>query len=390
MKKPYRKVIILIVAVCFSAAGFFGEPASAQLKTAAKITPTPVKKKSTTTAKATPKPQPSVVAPKTAKTPVKTKSSTSQKDKSKQTSKSVSDPKPTPTVTEQVIVMATASRIHQQPKTNSAQLSLVKIGKTLPVTEKTPAWYRVEYADGKSGWISKTIVKNYETANRDEIYSEIADKYSRNNKLDFPAAAEVSEFLRTAQALVKKDGLKADLGFKRLQILAQAMRAVPFGKDDQQPYKNFLKAHEKEVVNSEPSGQWLVRSDLFWELHAKFTELPIAEEIAWAAAQNSIPGECEGYVNCYLYLLRATDGEYLNFYPNGKYSKKALTNITNLLEPMVADLNEKSVYTPPSDISDRAEFNRFLTELRTIISKMPDVDKAKTLQQINQLGEGYK
>jgi hypothetical protein len=89
-------------------------------------------------------------------------------------------------------------------------------------------------------------------------------------------------------------------------------------------------------------------------------------------------------------MLRATDGEYLNFYPNGKYSKKALANITNLLEPIIADLGGKSVYAPPTDISDRAEFNRFLTELRTIISKMPDVDKTKTLQQINQLGEGYK
>jgi hypothetical protein len=168
------------------------------------------------------------------------------------------------------------------------------------------------------------------------------------------------------------------------------MKAVPFGKSEQSPYKTFLRAHDKEVVYSEPSGEWYVRSDLFWELHNKFTELPIAEEIAWEAAKNPIPGECEGYINCYLYLLRATDGEYLNFYPSGKYSKKALSNITNLLEPMIADLNAKTVYTPPSDISDRAEFNRFLTELRTIISKMPDVDKAKTLRQINQLGEGYK
>ena len=286
--------------------------------------------------------------------------------------------------------MATASRIREQPKTNSAQLSLVKIGKTLPVAEKNVAWYRVEYADGKRGWISKTTVKSYETESRDEIYREIADKYSANETLDFATASEVSEFLRTAQALVKKDALKADLGFKRLQILAAAMRAVPFGKDEQPPYKNFLRAHEKEVVYSEPSGQWLVRSELFWELHAKFTRLPIAEEIAWAAAQNPIPGECEGYVNCYLYALRATDGEYLNFYPNGKYSKKALTNITNLFEPMVTDLTEKSVYTPPSDISDRAEFNRFLTELRTIISKMPSIEKNKALQQISFLGDGYK
>jgi hypothetical protein len=288
------------------------------------------------------------------------------------------------------VIVTAAARIHEQPKANAAQLGSVKIGKTLPVSEKNAAWYRVEYETGKSGWISKTTVKDYEDDKRDEIYREIADRYYKSKSLDFATATEVVDFLRTAHVLVRKDTLKADLAFKRLQMLAAAMKAVPLGKSEQSPYKPFLRAHEKEVIYSEPSGEWYVRSDLFWELHNKFTELPIAEEIAWEAAKNPIPGECEGYINCYLYLLRATDGEYLNFYPSGKYSKKALSNITNLLEPMVADLKSKTVYTPPSDISDRAEFNRFLTELRTIISKMPDVDKTKTLQQINQLGEGYK
>ena len=269
-------------------------------------------------------------------------------------------------------------------------MTSVKLGKLLPVAEKNAAWYRVEYAAGKSGWISKTLVKDYEAERRDDIYREIADKYFKNQTPDFATAAEVCEFLATAHLLVRKDSLKADLNFRRLRLLSAALKAIPFGKGDNAPYKAFLKTNEKDVIYSDPSGEWYVRSDVYWELHNRFTALPVAEDIAWEAAQNPMPGECEGYVNCYLYHLRATDGEYLNFYPNGKYSKKALTNITNLLEPMIADLREKSVYTPPTDISDRAEFNRFLTELRTIISKMPDVDKAKTLQQINQLGEGYK
>ena len=80
----------------------------------------------------------------------------------------------------------------------------------------------------------------------------------------------------------------------------------------------------------------------------------------------------------------------MNFYPNGKYSKKALADITDTLELSVADMNDKQLYTPLADISERAEFNRFLTELRTIISKVADIDKAKPLRLINQLGEGYK
>jgi hypothetical protein len=80
----------------------------------------------------------------------------------------------------------------------------------------------------------------------------------------------------------------------------------------------------------------------------------------------------------------------LNFYPAGKFSRKSLTDLGGFLEPMVADSREKSVYTGPADISDRADFNKLLTELRTIISKVPYSEKAKPLGQIKQLGEAYR
>ena len=53
---------------------------------------------------------------------------------------------------------------------------------------------------------------------------------------------------------------------------------------------------------------------------------------------------------------------------------------------------EKKIYTGPSDVSDRAEFNRLLAELRTIVSKLPfsESEKQKTIQQINQIAEGYR
>lgn len=369
MRKLYRTLIVVIVAGCFFA-GFIDENTGAQTRSVAKTTPTPK-----TSVKATSKTNAKISPAKSDKSSIKTA------DNSKPAQKRTA---------EQIIVVATASRIRRQPKTNSAQLSQVTLGKLLPVFEKNAAWYRVEYAEGKSGWISKTIAKDYETDRRDDIYHEIADRYSKNKTLDFATAAEVFEFLRMAQVLVKTDSLKADLSFRRLRVLNAALKAVPSGKSEQFPYKNFLKANEKDLVYSDPSGKWYVRSNLYWDLHNKYVALPIAEEIAWEAARNPIPGECEGYVNCQLHALRAMESEYLKFYPNGKYSRQALEIVTAGLGMMVAEMNDKDTFTPLADISERAEFNRFLTELRTIISKVADVAKAKTLQQINQLGEGYK
>lgn len=386
MRNNYRNAIILTVAVCFAAFSLIGDAASAQTKSA-KPTPTPKAKKSpAAAAKATSKPK--------AKASPTPKSKTATKPTPKVVKTSATPKPPVKSVTtdsaQQIIVSATASRIRREPSASAAQITTVRLGKTMNVAEKNQAWYRVEYEPGKSGWISKTLVRDYGASSRDDVYREIADKYAKNKSLDFTAATEVADFLKTAQVIVRKDELKADFAFRRLRVMSAALDAIPFGKGEQSPYRNYLRAHEKEVVYSEPSGKWYIRSDMFWELHGKYTQLPVAEEIAWTAAQNPLPGECEGYINCRLYALRAMEGEYLNFYPTGKYTKKALATITNDFEMMIAEANNKQAFTPLADISERAEFNRFLTELRAIISKVADIDKAKPLQQIGQLAEEYK
>ncbi|MCB1025596.1 MAG: hypothetical protein KDB79_14460 [Acidobacteria bacterium] len=57
---------------------------------------------------------------------------------------------------------------------------------------------------------------------------------------------------------------------------------------------------------------------------------------------------------------------------------------------MADDSAGKNVYTTASDISDRADFNRLLTELRAIVSKTSSVEKARVLSQIEKIAEGYR
>ena len=359
MRKSYRNLILLALAIYFSTFNLIVESANAQTRSSTKAAKT-----AKTDSKSTPKP-----------TPKKTAADAPQPDSEK---------------FGQIIVTATNVIVHQEESVKSARLSAVKLGQVLPVVKKGSAFYQVEYEKGKNGWISTTYTRDFAADKREAVYREIAAKYLKSKTVDYANASEITDFLRTAAALVKTDEARADLSFKRLQFIAAALKAIPSGKGEQFPYKNFIKANEKDCVYSEPSAEWYVRADSFWELHEKFIKTPQSEEIAWTAANTPIPGECEGYINCYLFNIRATDGEYLNFYPNGKYAQKALINIANYLEPLVADIKEKKVYTPPSDISDRAEFNRFLTEIRAIISKVPNIEKNKILKQINDLGEGYK
>lgn len=382
MKNLRLNILILTIAAAFSAFGLIGEKTEAQTKSSAKPTSTPKK----TTAKSSVK-----AAPKVTPKPLKLLS------KPKATPNKPVQPKPTPKTaakeTPQIIVSVTSARVRKEADTNAETLQLAKLGTTFPVIEQNAKWSKVQISkgeNGQSGWISKTVSLPFANAKRSELYQTLADKYLKQSALDFTTAAQVFDFLDSAVKEIKTEKTLAELSHKRLLALQAALKKVAIDKQTQNPYKDFLKAHEKEIAYSEPSAEWLVRSDVLWDLHAKYKALPIGEEIAWTAAKNPIPGECEGYINCYLYLLRATDGEYLNFYPNGKYSRQSLQNVTNLLEPIAADVTEKTVYSSATDTSDRADFNRYLTELRAIITKTPHIEKSKTLAQIRQIAEGHR
>jgi hypothetical protein len=370
-------LLVLIGLSAFALFGIFGVPGGAQTMRSTKATPTPKK-----TVKATPK----GMAPK--KSPASTRP-TPKPTTAKATPKPTPRTTPKPAESPQVIVSVTSARLRSEPSTSSETVQYLKIGAVYPVLDQNTGWYRIRAGSEKTGWISNTVSQPFTTAKRGEIYAGIAAKYSKQ-ALDFTTASQLYDFLTTAEKQITNRRQQGEIGFKRLLALQAALKKVPYDKQDQEPYKTFLKGKDKEVIYSDPSAEYYVISELFWDLHDKNKGTPIGEDIAWTASQNSLPGECEGYINCYLHNLRVTYGEYLNFYPAGKNSKKALTELGVFLGPIVADSREKSVYSGPADISDRAEFNKLLTELRAIISRSPYTEKTKPLQQIKTLAEAYR
>lgn len=442
MKNLRQNILILVVVICFLGFNFASLIGKAQTKSAkakpkptptkAKKSPTPTpktaktktspksekkldksnssaktkaekdkkskqdKKSATKTVKTPPKSSTTKIASKTKEKVVKEKADTKPKTaqvSKPTTAKPIITPTPKPVLSQKVIVSETSGHIRSEPNPNASAVRSLQVGAILSVWEKNDDWYKVSFAEGQnvhSGWVAKTNVTDFNFAFRDEIYQNIANRNFKIDARDFSAAAELFDFLTAAQKEIGKEKLLADLSFKRLMTLKAALKAVPDDKAQENPYRDFLKANEKEIIYSEPAAEWFVRLDDFWQLHSQYKNLPIGEEIAWQAANNPIAGECEGYINCYLYKLRTTLGEYLNFYPNGKYSQQALVNIYNFLQPMVTDAKEKAVYYAASDTADRAECNTFLSELQTIISKVPHSEKVKAIQQINQIAEGYR
>ncbi|NNE98483.1 MAG: hypothetical protein HKN25_05620 [Pyrinomonadaceae bacterium] len=297
-----------------------------------------------------------------------------------------------------IIVTVMDGRIRSEPSLRGKILKEAKVGTVLSLVEENSKWHKVELSpaneaegtEAEMGWIAKSISSKFDEAKPDPVFKQIANNYLGRKKLSLRNTNGLMEFLESAADNSKTFETGGMLRLQRLHALQKALRNIPVGKGDNPPYKSFLEKHKEEVVYSEPAGEWYVRANNYWELHARYKKHKVGQDIAWEASNASLPGECEGYVVCHINKIRVTSGEYLNFYPNGKHSKQALTDIINLLQPIVADIPRKTTYYTASDISDRAVFNKILAELRTIISKTPYIEKQKALVQISQIAEGHR
>lgn len=177
--------------------------------------------------------------------------------------------------------------------------------------------------------------------------------------------------------------------YNRLVVLGKALSKITGSNMNREPHKSILKRNEKDIVYSEPSGEWLVRSERYWDLQKKYRKLPIAQEIAWTAANTSIPGECEGYAPCYVYAMRITDGEYLSLYPKGKYARKAIDNLLGGLKPIVDDIGPGESYSGPGEGEERVDLKKNLDELTAIVRKTKQPKTAALLAQIKKLHDAY-
>lgn len=292
----------------------------------------------------------------------------------------------------QIIVTDVAARVRSQAQANAPELSRLRLGTVLKVTEKNPAWYKVQYVSGgktANGWISANSVNDLNSGAREELYRQIVDR-NYKDEMDFAAASEMVEFLTQVSGELGGSNSSAELELKRLLALRAALKKIPGSQSERSPYREFLKAQEKSIIYSDPAGEWMVASNLFWDLHKKYATTALADRIAWEAAENPLPGECEGYVNCNLFSERMTNGEYLRLHPNGAHAAKALENLTFFLGVIVDGITQKTPNDGPTDVTDRAEFNNLIAELRTIVSRLPSTEKEKTLQHLKQIAEAYR
>jgi len=297
-----------------------------------------------------------------------------------------------------LIVTAAGARLRERPETAAAEVGRLALGVIVDVSERSAErvkvgtsedfWYSVSAPGGARGWVFGSLVSPFDPAQRDATYLKLAKDRLANPKANFAELSELVRFLDRATREVKNRNALAELELARLSALARSLAAMPFQELDKPPYKSWTEERDKEVVYSEPAGQWYVRAELFWNLQRKYAGLPTAERAAWEGAQTPMPGECEGYVPCYLYMENESHGKYLKLYPRGAHSDAALAAISELLGQIVESFRGgNSPYEVPRE--DRASFRQSVAALRAQLALVPAARKARVLAQLDTIAKRF-
>jgi hypothetical protein len=293
------------------------------------------------------------------------------------------------------ITTATTVRVRSEPKTSGAVVAEIGIGRVLhevdrtstpeTVGNRTDTWRRVVLDDlGNDGWVFGGFLAPFSLAERDRIYLEIAEARLKNEELTFGDWADLTNFLDRATREVTDGGALAAIELARLRAMSRAALIVSYDKAETAPVKGWIERYTAELVYNEIGAGWLVKSDVFWTLREKHKALPLADEIAWAAARNPLPGECEGYMPCHIDVTLITDAKYLGLYPNGAHAAEAVADLVTSL----AASTEGEYAFDPKDVpaEDRPAFQKALGELRAVVAKTSTPKTKELLGVIDRVG----
>jgi hypothetical protein len=186
-------------------------------------------------------------------------------------------------------------------------------------------WVRVRLADGREGWILSNLTRPLDPVWRWPTFDRIiAERLGRKGD-GFAASAELVAFIeRVAPEYTDPDG-RGRIELSRLRAMTAALKAIPMSGGRREPYAVWLASRKTDVVYDEPGGHWMLAPAPLWDMHAQQAKTTSADEIAWFAVGNGLPGECEGQVSCYLTVRNRLHGEYLRRHPVGAHAAEAMS-----------------------------------------------------------------
>jgi Bacterial SH3 domain len=231
------------------------------------------------------------------------------------------------------LTSASNVRLRSEPATDAAIVASLPLGAELHPTAQSQdgAWIHVRTGSGPEGWVLGSLTREVPEAQYLRVAEEIIkDRLARQGD-GFPARVELVAFIERS---MERDGppeARARLALVRLKALDATLETLPPSRQPWSPaMESWVRARaveDGEIGYDEPAGQWMLMNAFIFRLHDAHRGSAVADEIAWFAVLNGLPGECENFLACMVEGTDRLDGEYLRRHPGGAHVGEAVQQI---------------------------------------------------------------
>ena len=250
---------------------------------------------------------------------------------------------------EYVYVAATNVRIRDTSATSGKVVATLPIGTWGKVIEasdkaetllgKTAPWYKIDTDNQQQGWIFGGLTL---ATTQDDRFSAAIQIIKAQTSAENKSAEDLMQTLEFAERIKEMASHsleKAQLELAFLVTLDRVYSALSnAGKGSDGKHK-AVKGYQNLCYYHESAGQHFVKPETLWELAEKYADIiEAAEEIAWAAASQTLPGETEGDPDMMVYFFEKSFGRYVESYPEGKHVDKALETAIGTLDYIAENL----------------------------------------------------
>ena len=278
---------------------------------------------------------------------------------------------------EYVYVSATNVRIRDTASTTGkvvATLPLGTWGKVLAVSDKTETllgktspWYKISTDTQQEGWIFGGLTQ---VASQDDRFSAALQIIQAQTSAEKKSAEDLMQtlaFVETIKEMASHSFEKAQLELAFLITLDRVYSALSMAGKGADSKHKAVTAYQNLCYYHESAGQHFVKPEAFWELAEKYADIvDAAEEIAWSAAAQTLPGETEGDPDMMIYFYEKSYGRYIESYPEGKRVEQALEAGAAIVDYIAENL---SYYEKPEDKANLKKKLIWFVDLASIKSE---------------------
>src|SRR5215213_9032165 len=287
------------------------------------------------------------------------------------------------------ITTVSAMRARRAPQIAAEEIVRLKLGTVVnaigrstnqdTVGGKTDYWYRVNLPQGETGWLFGGLLLDYTAPQRQQILRRIIEARLQAENTEFGDRQEIYNL--ASSSINEATDVNTRAEFELLKLLALGKWAQTFPNDwaDKSSNREWSKAHAAELIPNEFGGGYNLRSELLWNLEAKYHKLRIADRIGWAAAENPQPSDCEGDEVCHFFVFSPAI-KYLSLHPNGAHAAEALKNLNEMLtDEVIKVANSKG--GDKYVVEQRTDLKKMLASLRLAVAKTSAAENVEVLKK---------